>query len=238
MCDAPRYDKIIMFQAADKVPGDPSGNHVFFMVTEHFLPKRLLIYRTHLEVIHSVNYRESEPAYVRYLQGDDDAFDEIAKQYFPLLIRFIEQLVRSVPDAEDLAADTLLELLIRRERYRFQSSLKTYLFAIAKNKAYNFFRKQTRLEPLDSALLPCEESLPEDLTLERELMDTLRLQVGRMKRDYQAALYLTAVEEMSYEEAAKVMRKSPGQMRNLVFHARQKLRSLMKEGEECERNRN
>ena len=54
--------------------------------------------------------------------------------------------------------------------------------------------------------------------------------------DYRQVLYLTYFEELSNSEAARVMKKSCRQIENLLYRAKQALRSkLEKEGFEYER---
>ena len=73
--------------------------------------------------------------YRRFLSGDESGFDEILKLYHDSLIFFIHRFVNNYETAEDLAADTFMELLVHKNRYRFKSSFKTYLFSIARHKA-------------------------------------------------------------------------------------------------------
>ena len=55
--------------------------------------------------------------------------------------------------------------------------------------------------------------------------------LSALKDDYKTALHLVYFEELSYADAAKVMKKSPKQIENILYRARQSLRSeLEKEG--------
>ena len=62
--------------------------------------------------------------YRRFLSGDESGFDEILRLYHDSLIFFINRIVNNYETAEDLAADTFMELLIHKNRYRFKSSFK------------------------------------------------------------------------------------------------------------------
>ncbi|MCL2747580.1 MAG: RNA polymerase sigma factor [Oscillospiraceae bacterium] len=169
-------------------------------------------------------YRVKEIAYVRYLDGDASALDEIAKEYFPILIAFLRRMVGSVEDAEDLAADTLLVLLTHKEKYAFRSSLKTFLMAIAKNKAYDYMRKK-RLGSFDDSFYESHSSSsPEKTILDQEYYHEIWKSIHSLKRDQQMALYLIAVEGMTYEAVAGVMKKSQSNVKVLVHRAREKLK--------------
>ena len=81
----------------------------------------------------------------------------------------------------------------------------------------------------------CELS-DEYASFEREIeKDEQKAMVNKalsaLKDDYKTALHLVYFEELSYADAAKVMKKSPKQIENILYRARQSLRSeLEKEG--------
>ena len=88
--------------------------------------------------------QSGEECYRRFLDGDKSGFDELMDIYHDSLIRFVQRYVKSEADAEDIAADTFLELLIHPKRYSFKSSMKTYIFSVAHNKSVNFLRKDRK----------------------------------------------------------------------------------------------
>lgn len=55
-------------------------------------------------------------SYRRFLNGDESGFDEILELYHDNLIYFINRYVKNFTAAEDLAADTFMELLIHKKR--------------------------------------------------------------------------------------------------------------------------
>ena len=172
-------------------------------------------------------------SYRRFLDGDDDALGEIVDLYREGLILFIYRYVANLADAEDLAEDVFVELIVNPERYSFRSSLKTYIFTLGRNKAVDFVRKQSRIRPTQEP----EERLAElaDLrSLESHIIrgeENRRLYeaLGSIKEDYRTALHLVYFEELSYKEAAGVMKKSPKQLENLVSRGKKAVRELMGE---------
>jgi RNA polymerase sigma-70 factor (ECF subfamily) len=51
----------------------------------------------------------------------------------------------------------------------------------------------------------------------------------QLKCEYREVLHLTVFEEMSYAQAAAVMKKSEGQIKALVCRAKKKLRNILTE---------
>ncbi|HBL83961.1 MAG: hypothetical protein A2Y17_04000 [Clostridiales bacterium GWF2_38_85] len=173
-------------------------------------------------------------SYHRFLEGDESGFDEILDLYQHNLIFFINRYVNNLTVAEDLAEDTFLELLIHKNRYNFQTSLKTYLFAIGRHKALDYIRHNSRFPTI--SLDEAAEKSNEFISVEAKLLSDERKRlvnaaINRLNSDYRAAIHLVYFEELSYEDAAKVMKKSKKQVENLIYRAKASLRSLLgKEG--------
>ncbi len=150
-------------------------------------------------------------SYRRFLDGDRSAFAEVQNCYFDSLVFFIHRMVHDLYAAEDLAIDTLTELIVNPRRYNFKTSLKTYLFSIARHKALDYIRHRshitvTELEKAEGG----EEQVksPEEMLLLSERKRIVSEAMDRLPEDQRMAVYLIYFEDLSYEDAAKVMRKN------------------------------
>ncbi len=86
-------------------------------------------------------------SYRRFLNGDESGFVEIVEAYGANLIFFINGMVGNITAAEDLMEETFCDLIFYKSRYKGKSSFKTYLFAIARNKAATYLKKNSRTAP-------------------------------------------------------------------------------------------
>ena len=167
-----------------------------------------------------------------YLDGDENAFAELIKLLREPLIFFVMRFVQSLSLAEEIAEDAFVELLIHKERFNFSSSIKTYLFTIARNKAINYIRRNSRLTD-DECLKDAEadtQSL-EERVIKSDEAKALYKVLDRLNEDYRKALWLVYVEDMSYTEAGRVLGKSTKQIENIVYRAKNAARKeLEKEG--------
>ncbi|MHB1151472.1 MAG: RNA polymerase sigma factor [Eubacteriales bacterium] len=168
-----------------------------------------------------------EPDVGRFLEGDNAAFEEMILFYKDALIYYLLRYTGSVVAAEEAAEDAFAELYINRSGYDGRSSLKTYLYAVARNKAVDQHRRNRRYAELD-------EDRADILSLEAQIIRSdeehqLKAAMSRLKPEYREALHLTVYEEMSYAEAAAVMKKSEGQIKALVFRAKKKLHKILTE---------
>ncbi len=167
-----------------------------------------------------------ESSYRRFLDGDESAFGEIIEMYSENLIFFINRYVGNVAIAQELSEDVFVELLIHKRRYNFKTSLKTYLFTIGRNKAVSYIRRCQRRPECAYEYIENESDRTnlEDEFLKRERERELHRAINSLRDEYKTVLHLIYFEDMSYEQAGKVMKKNKKQIENLAYRARQALR--------------
>ena len=173
--------------------------------------------------------RNGESSYRRFLAGDENAFVEIVDEYRESLIFFLYRYVGDLHAAEDLAEDVFVEVLLHPKRFRFQCGLKTWIFAIGRNRAVDFLRKTSRLRvvSLEEAEQFADVHSLEETVLDSEEKRALNRALGEIGEDYRMALHLVYFEELSYEEAGQVMKKNRKQVENLVYRGKQSLRKIL-----------
>ncbi len=172
--------------------------------------------------------------YRRFLDGDESGFDEILELYHDNLIYFINRYVKNFAAAEDLAADTFMELLIHKKRYSFKSSFKTYLFSIAQHKAVDYIRREKRFSPVPADELP-EDHTDIDEVEKTVISDETKRKIKEISQtlteDYATYIHLSVFEELDNDDIAKIMKKSKKQIANLSYRAKNAMReALRKEG--------
>lgn len=167
--------------------------------------------------------------YRKYLAGDEGAFGEIVKEYSDQLLYFTYRIVGNFRDAEEITSDAFVQIAVKKKAFRGDSGLKTYLFSIGRNKAVDLIRKNASRREI-----PTEDAeLYEDTdTLERRILRTerdrrLHAAIAELCEDYRCVLNLVYFQEMSTEEAAKVMKKSRKQTENLIFRGRKALKAIL-----------
>ena len=171
-----------------------------------------------------------ESSYRRYLDGDEAAFDEILRLYRHRLTFFIHRFVHDLDAAEDLAIDTFMYLIVHPYRYNFKTPLKAYLFMIGRSRALDYLKHRNKITMVE--LNHVEEMPSDDVTLEELILLTERKQklnhaLTQLPEDMQTVLHLVYFEDFSYEQAAKVMKKSQKQVANLLYRGKEKLRIIL-----------
>ena len=182
------------------------------------------------------NMDNGASSYRRYLDGDNSAFDEIIKEYFDSLVFFLNRYLRDLPAAEDIAMDAFADLIVSRHRYDFRVSLKTYLFMLGRSRALNYLKHRKILPMTDleeAGEQPAQQETLEEMLLADERKRRVSGALAQLPTDLREAVYLVYFEELSCDEAAKVMKKNRKQVYNLLYRAKNKLRTVL--GEEGER---
>ncbi len=176
--------------------------------------------------------------YQRYLEGDDSAFSDLLNEYRDSLIFFLNRTLDNLSVAEEIAAEAFAELIIHKGRYKGKVAFKTYLYSIGHHKMVDYIRKEAR-HPKVTYEDATEKSLSY-ASFEQDVVKDAQNQLlyqgmAGLPEDYRVALYLFYFENMSYEEAAVVMKKNKKQIANLVFRAKAALKkALEQEGFEYE----
>lgn len=177
-------------------------------------------------------------SYRRYLDGDDTGLTEIIKEYKDGLTLYINGYVKNIFIAEDLMEETFFKLATKRPGFLGKSSFKTWLFAIARNVAADYLRKNSGVSAVsieDYENKAAEETNVEKEYLIKEQKIALHRAMKQLKAEYYQVLYLCYFEDFSNAQAAKIMTKSKRQIENLVYRAKNTLKSeLEKEGFEYE----
>ena len=97
---------------------------------------------------------ERPPELERIAQGDRNALTQIYKEYQSDFYGWSRKMFKiSREEAEEIFQEsvvTLYENVINHKLTTMKSSLKTYLFAIGKNKALEFLRRSNRQDSLDA----------------------------------------------------------------------------------------
>ena len=169
-----------------------------------------------------------EDIYRRYLaQGSENDLRALLLRHREGLTLFAAGIVGNLDDGEEVMLDAFAVVASGTSRFDGRSSFRTWLFAIARKLAASRLRRRRfRLEPLENR---ADESIPgpDFEMLQTEQNSQLYQALDRISPDYRQVLFLLFFEEMSTEEAARVMGKSPRQVYNLAYRGKQALREAL-----------
>ena len=164
--------------------------------------------------------------YKGWLDGDREAFAQTVAAYNKKLIYYIGSMVKDFPDAEDIASEVFLRLLLKKPSIGSEEQLGAWLYKTARNLAIDLQRKSRFSSDGELPETADEEELIEAV-VKNENKKQLHAALSRLNPDYREVLILLYFGELSYAQAAKVMKKNEAQIRNLAFRARQSLKEQL-----------
>ena len=174
-------------------------------------------------------------SYRRFLDGDESAFDEIMKELFDNLVFFIDRYVHDIHAAEDIAIDSFSDLVVNKHRYNFKVTLKTYLVMLGRSRALNYIKHRKVInfvELTEADNISAEQETLEEIILADERKRIVNNALNSLPDDMRVVVHLIYFEDLSYDEAAKVMKKNRKQVDNLLYRAKKELRIILgKDGE-------
>jgi len=165
-------------------------------------------------------------------KGDQAAFLELYERYREPIFRFAYRLLGSVEIAEDVTHDCFLSLIRKPENYRPErASLKTYLYAAARNLALKHFRSQGRETGLDEVIEEPKDSSrrgPLRRLLDEELATLVREAVFSLPPLQREALILFEYEGLSLNEVAEIAGTDAGAIKARLYRAREGMRRMLR----------
>ena len=162
--------------------------------------------------------------------GDAAAGNALFERHFAAVCRFFRNKVDEGVD--DLIQRTFLACVESRDRFRGESSFRTYLFTVARHELFAHLRRrereQARFDPLEHSvhdLGPTPTGVVAQHRSQRLLLEALR----RIPVDLQVALELFYWEDLPASELARVLELPEGTVRTRIRRGRQLVEASLRE---------
>ena len=168
--------------------------------------------------------------------GDPDALADLFRTYQPRLLRYLRARDREM--ADDLAAEVWLAVARGLDRFEGdERGFRGWLFTIARHRLVEHHRRlaRRRTEPLPAERLdgPVERGWGGDpawLVVEQlGVQQTVEVLIADLAADQAEAVLLRVLGGFDVAEVARIMDRSPGNVRVLCHRALKRLASRMSE---------
>jgi RNA polymerase sigma-70 factor (ECF subfamily) len=197
-----------------------------------------------------IAYRSNAPAQ-HVCAGDGDAIwtaEQIA-EFYPGMVRFARTMLPASV-VEDVVQETWIAVLKGIERFEGRASLRTWIYAVLRNKARRALGIETRrrdreeaelsdeVDPLAGRLHPAGHPdaghwsvppstrfIPEERAAVSELREKVREALDRLPERQRQVVLLRDVEGFSADEVCELLDIDPGNQRILLHRGRGKLRA-------------
>lgn len=152
--------------------------------------------------------------------------ENVWKTFNVNLKQFILKRVVDEDNAEDILQEVFVKIHTRIHTLRDEEKLPGWIYQIARNAIYDYYRAQRDTLALpDSATSIAEETL--NASAIEELLPCIREMVERLPAEYRQALILTEYEGLSQKELAERLGISYSGAKSRVQRAREKLKAML-----------
>ena len=158
-----------------------------------------------------------------------DQFDLVYREYFDPVYRYALSLSGDAQAAEEITQETFFKAMGALDRFRGESSLKSWLFAIARNAWISELRRR-KAAPLEQA-----EAVPDPgEALEEALINREEgLQIHRLLHDlpepYREVFTLRTLGQLGFRDIGALFGKSENWACVVYHRARAKIKEKMEE---------
>ncbi len=154
-----------------------------------------------------------------------DSMNTIITDQIPRLRRYARALTGSRTSADDLVQDTLERAWGKLHLWRRGSDMRAWMFSIMHNTFINHIRKKqlVTISMDDDVLEVPTRATQEDFLQMRDLASAIE----KIPHEYREVLLLIGLEQMSYEETAKVLGIPLGTVMSRLSRGRERLRTIM-----------
>jgi len=148
-------------------------------------------------------------------------FQALYQKYAQDVFRFALYLTGNRAEAEDIASETFVRAWTAPGEIR-QVTVKAYLLVIARNCHRQGLRRSGRHTPLEKDFEDPRQA-PQDSAEQRAELAKVMEDLQQLPELDRAALLMSAVEEMPYEQIAAALGLSLGAVKTKIHRARLKL---------------
>jgi RNA polymerase sigma-70 factor, ECF subfamily len=156
--------------------------------------------------------------------GDKDALRRLYVRHYSGLFQFVRTRLKDPAETADVIQDTFLAVWRQAEGFRAGSSVKTWIYGIARYKAIDRgrrFRDETDIDEIPEIADPSPH--PEQLALAASDARRVRACIDGLTPAHQRVIRLAYYEDADYQEIADIEAIPVGTVKTRIFHAKKLL---------------
>ena len=174
---------------------------------------------------------DDEELMKQFIANDDQAFLELYDRYKTPLYSYYAGLVSS-SKADDLLQETFLKFSHKKETFRFESKVKTWIWTIAKNTLRDHWRSLEHKMNNSLEELTSEEGeeiySDESLSIEEKIYikatkEQLKLCIDELTIEQKEIFLMYIQSELSYQEIARLNNLSIGATKSTINRTKYKI---------------
>lgn len=160
----------------------------------------------------------------------DELLQKAMLDYGDDLIRLAFTYTKDHSRAEDIVQDSFINFYIHIDQFRYESSVKTYIYRIVINQCHNYLRSWAyrKIELREKTLNIVQKSM-EKMVLDKEFSTELANAISKLPPKYREVLWCYYMEEFSIKEIAEMLNTNENTVKTRLVRARNKAKIIVKE---------
>ncbi|MBS6574953.1 MAG: RNA polymerase sigma-70 factor [Parabacteroides goldsteinii] len=162
--------------------------------------------------------------------GDHEAFNILFMSYHSLVKRFLLGFIKEEEEVSDLAQNIFLKIWTNRKSVALAESFKSYLFRMARNEVYNYYKlhaiHEDHLEKYRSQSVLVDDLLEERILAE-ELGLLLDIAIDNMPPQRKLIFKMSRKDGLSNEEISHRLNINKRTVENHITQALSDLRKVL-----------
>ncbi|HTG27843.1 MAG TPA: RNA polymerase sigma factor [Methylomirabilota bacterium] len=172
---------------------------------------------------------QDEELLKRSAKGDEEAFTVLYRRHVDVLYRFAFRMTGSSWGAEEIIQDVFMTLVREPGKYDAErGTLPAFLFGITRNKIMKYHERLPRETSLverqedgsGGGLTLRDSFTPAMWAEQRERLEKVRAAVMELPIEFRETVVLCELEEMSYDQAARMLDCPIGTIRSRLHRGR------------------
>ena len=169
----------------------------------------------------------------KMITGDMDAFDRLMEIYQPKALRVAYLISGNYADSEDIVQETFVACYMNRREIRSPEAFKSWFYRILSRNAWCVCRKKKKEQP-SAEIFSEEAEAPGELLRDMVQKEEERMifqAICSLPVKHRTVVVLYYYNQMSVKEIAKTLGCLEGPVKSRLYHAKQKLKSILKQEE-------
>jgi RNA polymerase sigma-70 factor (ECF subfamily) len=161
-----------------------------------------------------------------------NCIEDLVEDFYPMVYRLCLSILDDPDEAEDAVQETFIAACTRLKDFREESSLKTWVFAIAVNACRGLLRKRGRRSRLVEMIGRVQiffghNPLPEEVSGAADRSQRLWEAVERLDEKHRLPVLLRYAHDLPCSEIAQVLKISEGTIQSRLHYARKTLAGML-----------
>ncbi len=148
------------------------------------------------------------------------SLEEIYEMYSRKVYLFLLSKTNNEQLAEELTQETFFQAVQCIDQFQGNSSILTWLCAIAKNVWLKYLRKHQEILSIEDVILEIEDK--KEINIPWEQKEILQL-IHNMKEPIREVMYLRLISNLSFAEIGEIIGKTENWTRVTFFRGKQKI---------------